>query len=96
MLSAKQFDAVDAHQREQRVVPPLKVGLAELRLNGGQLALQDWDKKISAPACRLQKTGVNALGLALHEVEHLFDQPPRREHLPVVGNALLGFDQAHG
>ena len=91
----QQLDAVDAHQREQRVVPPLEVGLAELEFDGGELALQDRDEEVAAPARRLQEAGVDALGLALHEVEHRLDQPRRSEHLPVVGDAFLGFDQAH-
>src|SRR5262245_61833702 len=73
----------------------LKIGLAELRLYSGQFTLQDGDKKISAPARWLQEARINALGLALHEVKHLFDQPRRRKNLPVVYNAPLGFDQIH-
>ena len=40
---------------EQRVVPLLKVGLAELEFHGGELALQDSDKKVAAPARRLKE-----------------------------------------
>jgi len=43
----------------------------------------------------LQETRVNALGFALHQVKHFFDQPLRRKHLSVVCNALFGFDQIH-
>ncbi len=74
---------------------PFKVGLAELGLNGGQLAPQDGDQKIPATARGLQETGVNALGLAFHQIKHVFDQPLRREHLSVVGNAPFGLDQTH-
>jgi hypothetical protein len=76
-------------------MPPLKVGLAELGFYGGQLALEDRDKEVPTSASRLQKTRVNALGLALHQVKHVLDQPPRRKHLPVIGNAPFGFDQIH-
>ena len=89
MLSAKQLDAVDAHQREQRVVPPLKVGLPELEFDGGELALQDLNEEVPAPARRLQEAGVDALGLVLDEVEHRLDHPRGREDLPVVGDAFL-------
>src|SRR6185312_4731614 len=73
----------------------LKKGLAELRLHGGQFALEDRNKEISASARRLKETRVDALALALHQVKHLFDQPRRRKHFPVIGNASLGFDQTH-
>src|ERR1022692_4405339 len=76
-------------------MPPLKVGRAVLRLHGGQLALQDGDKKISASTSRLQQPRVDAPGLTFDEVEHFFDQPPRRKHLPVVCNAPLGLDEIH-
>ena len=85
----QQLDAVDAHQREQRVVPLFKVGLAELDFDGGELALQNPDEKVAAPARRLQEAGVDALGLALDKVEHRFDHPRRGEHLPVVGDAFF-------
>ena len=91
----QEFDPVGAHHRQQGVVSPLKVGLAELGLYGGQFALQDRDKEIPTSASRLQEPRVNALGLTLDEVKHLFDQPPRRKHLPVVGNAPFGLDQIH-
>src|SRR6478609_1635154 len=74
---------------------PLKFGLSELRLYGGQLSLQDRDKEVPASARRLQETRVDALALTLHQIKHVFDQPPRREHLSVVCNAPLGLDQIH-
>ena len=89
----QQLDAVDAHQREQRVVPPLEVGLAVLEFHGGQLAPQDLHEEVAAPARRLQKARVNALGLVLHQVEHGLDHPRRGEDLPVVGDALFGLDE---
>jgi hypothetical protein len=77
-------------------VPSLKLALAEFRLYSGQLALQDGNQKIPASACRFQETRVNALGLALDEIEHFIDEPTRRKNLlPVIGNATLGFDQIH-
>ncbi len=91
----QEFNPVGAHHRQQGVMSPLKVGLAELRLYGGQFALQDRNKEVPTSASRLQKTRVNALGLALHQVKHVFDQPLRRKYLPVVCNALLGLDQIH-
>ena len=91
----QELNPIGAHHRQQGVMPPLKIGLAELGLYGGQFALQDGDKEISASARRLQETRVNALGLAFDEVEHFFDQPPRRKHLSVVCNAPLGLDQVH-
>ena len=94
-IICQEFNPVGAHHRQQGVMPPLKVGLAELGLYGGQFALQDGDKKIPASASRLQETRVNALGLALHQVKHVFDQPLRRKHLPVVCNAPFGLDQIH-
>ena len=82
-------------RREKGVVPPLKVGLPVLEFDGGELALQDPDEEVAAPARRLQEAGVNALGLALDEVEHRLDHPRRGEDLPVVGDALFGLDQVH-
>jgi len=38
---------------------------------------------------RLQEAGVDALGLALDEIEHRFDHPRRSEHLPVVGDTFF-------
>ena len=75
---------------------PLKFCFSELRLYGGQLALQDGNKKISASARSLQETRVNALRLSLHQIKHVFDQPGRRKHFPVVCNAPFGLDQVHG
>ena len=39
--------------------------------------------------------GVNALGLALHQVEHRLDHPRGGEDLPVVGDSLFGLYKAH-
>src|SRR6266496_2266344 len=49
----QELNPIGAHHRQQGVVSPLKVGLAELRLYGGELALQDRDKEIPASASRL-------------------------------------------
>src|SRR5437588_1244915 len=73
----------------------LKVGFSKLRLYGGQFALQDRYEEVPTSESGLQKTRVNALAFAFDEVEHLLDQPPRRKHLPVIGNARLGLDQIH-
>jgi len=95
-IVCQDFNLLGPHHCQQGEVPPLKVGLAELGLYGSQFALQDGNKKIPASARRLQETRVYALGLALHQVKHVFDQPLRREHLAVVCNAPFGLDQIHG
>jgi hypothetical protein len=76
-------------------VPLFEVGPPELEFDGSELPLHNPDQEVPTSAGRLQKAGVNALSLALDEVEHCFDHPRRSEHLPMVGNPLLGFDQAH-
>jgi hypothetical protein len=91
----QEFNPVSAHNRQQGVLSPLELGFSKLYLYGGQFTLQDWDKEIPASARRLQETRVNALGLALYQVKHLFDQPLRRKHLSVVCNAPFGLDQIH-
>jgi len=85
----QQLDAVEAHQPEQCVVPPLEVGLAVFEFHGSQFAPQDLHEEIAVPACRLQKARVNALGLAFHKVEHGLNHPCGGEDLPVVGDALF-------
>ena len=47
MLSAKQLDAVDAHQAEEGVMTLLEVGLAELELDGRELASEDRDQEVA-------------------------------------------------
>ena len=89
------FNSVAAHHRQQCIVPLLKVRLAKLGLYGSKFALQDGNKKISASARRLQETRINALCFTLDQVEHIFDQPLRCEHLTVVCNAFFGLDQIH-
>ena len=74
---------------EKRHYALLAIGLLELEFDCGELALQYPDKEVSAPASGLQKAGVNALGLALDEVEHRLNHPRRGEYLPVVGDALF-------
>ena len=69
--------------------------LTELRLDGGELALQNPYKKVAATACWLQKSRINALGFAFDKVKHRLDHPRGREDLAVVGDALFGLDQTH-
>ena len=92
----QEFNPVGAHERKQCVMPPLKVGPAVFRFDGGELALQDGDKEIPIATSGLQEPGVNAFGLAFDEVEHFFDQPTRRQYLAMVGNAFFGLDEVHG
>ena len=70
-------------------MPLFKVGLPVLEFDRSELALQYPDKEVPAPAGRLQKARINALGLTLDEVEHRLDHPRWREHLPVVGDTLF-------
>ena len=74
---------------------PLKFGFAEFEFHGDELASQNRNEKIPAPAGGLQKARVYALCLALDKIEHLVDQPRRCEDLPVIGDALFRFDQVH-
>ncbi|GAA0007263.1 hypothetical protein BDS110ZK4_40690 [Bradyrhizobium diazoefficiens] len=73
-------------------MPLFEIRSTEFKFDGGELPLHDSDQEVSAPASRLQKAGVNALSLALDEVEHCFDHPRRGEYLPMVGDPFLGFD----
>lgn len=91
----QEFNSVTAHHRQQGVMSPLKVGPAEARLDRGKFTLQYRDKEIPTSASRFQKPRVNALRFPLDEVKHLLNQPPGRENLSVVCNALLGLDQIH-
>ena len=85
---AKQLDAVDAHQTEQRVMTLLEFRFPEFLLHTRQLAKEHLDEEVPAPAGGLKKPGIDALGLVLDQVEHRFDHPGRREDLTVVGNTL--------
>src|SRR3989338_4701539 len=85
----QQFDAVEAHQREQSIMPFFKVGLAELNLDSGELALKNLHEKVSAAARRLQEAGVNALGLVPDKVEHRLDHPRGGEYLPMISDTLF-------
>jgi hypothetical protein len=69
----QEFNPVRAHYRQLSVMTSLKLEFAELHLYGGQFTLQDGNKKVPASAGRLQKTRVNALSLAVHQVKHFFD-----------------------
>ncbi len=91
----QKLDAVDAHEPEEREVPPLEIGLPVFHLHGGELALEDFHQEIPAPAGRLQKPRIDALGLALHQIKHRLNHPLRGEDLPVIGDSLFGFRQAH-
>lgn len=77
-------------------MPPLELGLVVLGVDRDELALQDANEEVAAAARRFEEARVDPLGLAFHEVEHRFDQMRGGEHLPVVGNAGLGLDKAHG
>ena len=55
----------------------------------GELALQDPDEEVPAPAGRFQEARIKALGFVLDEVEHRLGHPRRSEHLPVVSDAFL-------
>jgi hypothetical protein len=92
----QKFDTIGTHQSEKGVVLPFKAGLPKLELDGGELAPQHLDEEVPAPACRLQKAGVNPLGLSFNKVKHCLDHPRGGEHLPVINNAFLGFDQIYG
>jgi hypothetical protein len=92
----QKLDTIDAHQREQRIVSPLEVGRAVLVFHGGELSPQYLHEEVSAPAGRFQEAGVDSLGLVLHQVEHILDQPRWGEHLSMVGDALFGFNEVHG
>jgi len=76
-------------------VPPLEIGFAVFEFHSGEFAPEDLDKEVAVAARRFQKARVNALGFALHEVEHGLDHPRGGENLPVVGDALFGLHQRH-
>jgi len=80
---------------QQSVVPPLKLGLAEFELYGGQFAAAGQEQ--GNFRFRKQALGNESQCARSHpsRVKHLFDQPPRSKYLPVIGNAPLGLDQAH-
>ena len=63
---------------------------------GGKLSLEDGDEEVAAAAGGLEEAGVEALGFVGHELEHGLDEPGRGKDLPMVGDALLGLDEAHG
>ena len=75
--------------RHRLVVPLLEIGLAVFEFHGGELAPEDLDEEVAVPARRLQNARVNALRLALDQVEHRLHHPCRGEHLPVVSDALF-------
>ena len=92
----QKLDPVSTHQSEKGEVALFKVGLLELKFDGGELASQYLDKEVPAPASRFQKAGIDPLGFSLDEVEHRLDHPRGGEHLPVINDAFLGFDQIYG
>ena len=85
----QQFDAVDSHQRQQRVVPPLEVRFAVLEVHGCELASKNLHEEVAAAAGGLQEARIYALCLVLHEVKHGIDHPRGGEDFPVIGNALF-------
>jgi hypothetical protein len=74
---------------------PLEVRLAEFEFHRRELAFEYLHDEVAAAARGLQKAGVNALGFALHQVQHGLDHPCRREYLAVVSYALFGLDEVH-
>ena len=88
----QQFDAVDAHQCQQREVLPLEFGPGVLEFHCGKLAPKHFHEEIAAAAGRLQEARVDPLGLVLHEVEHGLNHPFGGKDFPMVGNALFGLD----
>ena len=74
----------------------LKAGLAVSGLDGSQFAAENGNEEVSASTGGLKETGVDALGLALDEVKHVFDKPLRGEYFSVVCDAPFGLDEAHG
>lgn len=91
----EEFDAVEAHEREQGEVPFLEIRLAVSQFYGGQLTLEDLHREIAAAARGFEEAGVDALGFSLYQIEHRLDQPFGGENLPVVGDALFRFYEAH-
>ncbi len=91
----QQLDAVDTHQRQQRIVPSLEFGLAVFQLHGGKFALKHLHQEVAAATGGLQEACIDAVGLFLHEVEHGLDHPRGREDFSVIGNALFGLDEGH-
>ena len=85
----EQLDAVDAHKPEQRVVAPLEIAAAVLRLDRGELASKHFDEEVPGAACGLKDAAVDTLALALHQVEHGLDHPPWGKDLAVVGNPFF-------
>jgi hypothetical protein len=76
-------------------VPLLKIRIAEIQLYGGQLSLPNPHQKVAATAGRLQKPGVDTVGLIADKVQHGVHHPARGEYLAMVDNALFGLDQIH-
>jgi hypothetical protein len=76
-------------------MPPVEVRLSISCFNRRELALKDGHKEVATATGRLEKPGVDTLGLSLYQIEHVFNEPPWCEHFPMVGNTLLGSDQGH-
>ena len=75
---------------------PLEVRLAKFDFYRRKLAFKYLHDEVAAAARRLQKTGVNALGLFFHQIQHGLYHPCRCEDFAVVGNAFFRFDEVHG
>lgn len=94
-IVGKEFDAVDAAHRQYGILLILQLGV----LLGGhplaanlQFAPQNLYQEIAIATSRLQKTGVEPLGLRLHQVEHGIHLARIGEDLAMVGHALFRFD----
>jgi hypothetical protein len=61
-----------------------------------EFEVQHAHEEVAAAAGGLEEAGVDALGFVGHELEHGLDEPGRGKDLPMVGDALLGLDEAHG
>src|SRR5437870_6149824 len=80
----QEFDAVNAHERQQSIVPPLEIGLAVFEFYGSELAPQDRHEEVATPAGWLQKAGVDSLRLVFHQIEHRLNDPRGSKDFPVV------------
>lgn len=61
-----------------------------------ELVTADSPTQHAAATGWLQETGIDALRLCLHRVEHCLDEPGRGEDFAVVGDGLLGLAGVYG
>jgi hypothetical protein len=66
----------------------LKIALAVSSVNGREFALEYGLEEIARTTGRLEKSRVDALGLTLDKVEHVFHHPLWSEHFAVIGDSL--------